>query len=86
MTRKEKYRYESTIEISPGSPELLKYLYHALYPDIYREREDPYSKIEIKNDTIIIYLASNSQAKFIGIMNTVTRLITILDKLYKINL
>lgn len=86
MGSKEKYKFESTIEVTPESPNLLKYLYSALYPDLFRECGDPFSKVEIKNDTLTIYLASNSQARFIGIINTVIRLIAILEKLYYMEL
>lgn len=86
MSNVEIYRFESTIEIESESAELLKYLYNTLYPDLSREKGDPISKVELKNSSLTIYLASNSQAKFIGIINTVTRLIVILEKLYKMEL
>ncbi len=86
MTDKPIFKYEFTMEIKTDNKELINYLYSALYPDLSREKMDPYSSIKLDEACLSIYVGSNSQAKFIGILNTIIRLLSILDRLYKLNL
>ncbi len=77
-----KYKYEFYIEIMNESMDLIIYLYKALLPDLKRETGDPLTKIELIDQVLKIYIASDSQAKFIGILNTLIRLINLLSKIY----
>jgi len=86
MRDKPMFKYEFTMEIKTDNKELVNYLYSALYPDLSREKMDPYSSIKLEDTSLSIYVGSNSQAKFIGILNTIIRLLSILDRLYKLNL
>lgn len=80
------FKYEFTMEIKTDNKELINYLYMALYPDLSIEKRDPYSSIKLDEASLSIHVGSNSQARFIGILNTIIRLLSILDRLYKLNL
>ncbi len=82
MNSIDKYKFEFEMEIV-SSIDYLRYLYKTMSPDLEREEGDPRSHIELRDDSLYIYIASNSQSKFVGIINTIVRLATVLDKLYR---